>query len=117
MNSVAKFPTLAGVLALIAVGALCVGCVTPPQPPANPRLLDFLQDGTTSKETVLLQLGQPSAQFESGRILTYRIGLEKDRGYFLRETGATNWLDLKFSLVLVFDGRDLLQRHAMVEVR
>jgi hypothetical protein len=117
MKRHAKCLTRARVLALAAFWAVCVGCVTPPRPPANPRLLDFLKDGATSKETVVLQLGQPSAQFESGRIFTYRLGLEPERGYFLREAGATNWAELKFSLVLVFDGQDILQRHSLVEVR
>ncbi len=67
---------------------------------------------------VVLRLGQPSAALESGRILTYRLGQEEhSHGYYLREAGATNWLDLKFSLVLVFDDQSRLQRHSLVEVR
>ena len=101
--------------ALIAV--LSTGCVATRQPAADPRLLDFLQDGQTSKEAVLLKLGQPSALLEGGRILTFRLGHEKKRGYFLREAGVTDWLSLRYSLVLVFDDQQVLRRHALVEVR
>ena len=93
------------------------GCATTPPPPADPHLLDFLRDGQSTKETVVLKLGQPSALLESGRILTYRVRQEKDRGYFLREASATNWCELKFSLVLVFDPAEVLERHSLVEVR
>ena len=92
------------------------GCATP-RLPGDPHLLDFLHDGQTTKEAVFLKLGQPSAAFESGHILTYRLGQERKRGYFLREAGATNWLELKYSLVLVFNAQGVLQRHSLVEVR
>lgn len=101
----------------LALAGLLAGCVTTPQLAADPRLLDFLQDGQTAKDTVILKLGQPSATLESGHILTYRLGQEKKRGYYLREAGATNWLELKYSLVLVFDARGVLERHSLVEVR
>jgi hypothetical protein len=99
------------------LAGLLVGCATTAPPPADPHLLDFLRDGQSTKETVLLKLGQPSAVLESGRILTYRVGQEKDRGYFLREACATNWVELKFSLVLVFDPAEVLERHSLVAVR
>ena len=99
------------------LAGLLAGCTTTVKLPADPHLLDFLRDGQSTKEAVVLHLGQPSAVLESGRILTYRVGQEKDRGYFLREAAATNWFELKFSVVLVFDQSDVLQRHSLVEVR
>lgn len=99
------------------LAGLLVGCATTVTLPADPHLLDFLRDGQSTKETVVLKLGQPSAVLESGRILTYRVGQEKDRGCFLREASTTNWLELKFSLVLVFDPSEVLERHSLVEVR
>ena len=99
------------------LAGLLVGCATTVTLPADPHLLDFLRDGQSTKETVVLKLGQPSAVLESGRILTYRVGQEKDRGYFLREASATNWCELKFSLVLMFDPSEVLERHSLVEVR
>lgn len=104
-------------MSLLLVASLLVGCVTTPRRVADPHLLDFLTDGQTTKATAVLKLGQPSAILESGRILTYRLGWEKKGGYYLREAGATNWLELKYSLVLVFDAQEVLERHSLVEVR
>lgn len=73
-------------LALLA--GLLAGCLSTVPPPADPHLLDFLRDGQSTKETVVLKLGQPSAALESGHILTYRVGQEKDRGYYLREASS-----------------------------
>ena len=103
-------------LALLA-GFLAGCATTAAPPPADPHLLDFLRDGQSTKEAVVLKLGQPSSVLESGRILTYRLGQENIRGYFLREAANTNWFELKFSLVLVFDASEELERHSLVEVR
>ncbi len=98
-----------------------VGCATPTQKPPEPgvdaHLLDFLRDGQSTKEAVVLKLGQPSAVLESGRILTYRVGQEKKGGYFLRDACAFDWSNLKFSLVLVFDESEVLRQHSLVRVR
>ena len=107
----------AGLLPVMMMAGWLGGCATTVTLPADPHLLDFLHDGQSTKETVVLKLGQPSTVLESGRILTYRVGQEKDRGYFLREASATNWCELKFSLVLVFDPAEVLERHSLVEVR
>jgi len=105
------------IVMLVLLAGLLAGCATTATLPADPHLLDFLRDGQSTKETVVLKLGQPSTVLESGRILTYRVGQEKDRGYFVREASATNWFELKFSLVLVFDPSEVLERHSLVEVR
>ena len=102
---------------VVMLAGLLAGCATTVTLPADPHLLDFLRDGQSTIEAVVLKLGQPSAVLASGHVLTYRLGQEKDRGYFLREAAATNWFELKFSLVLVFDESEVLQRHSLVEVR
>jgi hypothetical protein len=106
-----------GLLFVTLLAGLLTGCATIVTRPADPHLLDCLRDGQSTKEAVVLKLGQPSAILESGRILTYRVGQEKDRGYYLRDASATNWFELKFSLVLVFDPSEVLERHSLVEVR
>jgi hypothetical protein len=106
-----------GLLLVAVLAGLLAGCATIVTRPADPHLLDCLRDGQSTKEAVVLKLGQPSAILESGRILTYRVGQEKDRGYYLRDASATNWFELKFSLVLVFDPSEVLERHSLVEVR
>ena len=109
---------IAAWIALALLAGSLAGCTTTPEKPvSSPHLLDFLNDGQTTKETALLKLGQPSAVLESGRVLTYRLGREDNGGYFIREAAATNWFALKFSLVLVFDPAEILQRHSLVQVR
>ncbi len=93
------------------------GCVTPNQFPAKPHLLDFLQDGKTTKEETLLKLGQPSATLESEKYLTYRVGQDTKQGYFLLDRAPMGWAGVKYSLVLVFDPQGVLQKHSLVEVR
>ena len=105
------------VFASVGAALLLFGCATPTAPMGDPHLLDGLRDGRATKEAIVLKFGQPSAVLESGRILTYRLGGEAEGGYFIREAGSTNWVALKFSLVLVFDQNEILQRHALVQVR
>jgi hypothetical protein len=97
------------------------GCATAPVK-GRADLLAFLVDGATTRETVLLQLGQPSGRFERERILTYRLGYDEKTGnHWLveREAGPSGWAAwdrARYSLVLVFDERGVLRKHARVEV-
>ena len=99
-----------------------VGCATAPPLKGRADLLNFLSDGKTSREEVVLKLGQPSGTFERENILTYRLGFEpKNNGYFLVEreptpSGWPTWVLAQYSLVLVFDEAGVLRRHAVVEV-
>jgi len=104
----------------IAAYTLCTlfvfgGCVTLPPVPADKNLLISVATGT-SRETILLKLGEPSASFEQGRILTYRIGADDDQGYFLLDR-QVRWTNTKYSLVLVFDGKGFLTKHNLIPVR
>lgn len=103
--------------ALLAIGLLGAGCVTPNPYHADPALLQFLEDGRTTKEAVLLRLGQPSATLESEKYVTYRLGQDKHDGYFLIERAPMGWFGVKYNLVLVFDPQGVLRRHSLVEVR
>ena len=117
---------------LLTLGSLMgfmAGCATAPAPVSQgkPDLLDFLEDGKTTKEEVLLELGQPSGRFEGENILTYRLGgEEKSQGYFLirREypnrsalKGWSGWRVAKYSLVLVFDPQNILREHSLVQIK
>lgn len=107
----------AGLLALTLAG-----CATAPPLKGRADLLDFLVDGKTTREEVVLKLGQPSGKFECGNILTYRLGFEpENNGYFVveRETNPTGWPTwtlARYSLVLVFDEAGVLRKHSLVEV-
>lgn len=119
-----RLPTLP-LGALVALLMACTGCVSMPSSPSAGRLdlLSFLTDGSTAKSEVLLKLGQPSGTFSAEEILTYRVGFEpKGKGYWIveRETGTalwSSWQGVRYSLVLVFDKRAILQRHAMIDLR
>lgn len=107
-------------LMAILVATFLAGCVTPPY--ARKDLLTFLQIGKTTREEVLLELGQPSAAFERERILTYRIGQYGEEGYFVVSpkvvlpAQAPSWQNVHFSLVMVFDEQGRLQNHKLIRV-
>jgi hypothetical protein len=107
------------ILAILILTLTLVGCVTGP-PRGRADLLNFLADNQTTKQEVILQLGQPSGRFESERILAYRLGHESGNGgYYVVErlSGAEPfWANAKYSLVLVFDGQNVLRKHSLVEV-
>lgn len=94
---------------------ILVGCASLPPIPADKNLLNIVAPGT-SQEAILLKLGEPSASFEQGRILTYRIGADDDNGYFLLDR-QVRWTNTKYSLVLVFDEKGFLAKHTLVQVR
>ncbi len=106
---------LAGLLA-----ALAIGCVAAPRiPGAAPNLLDFLKDGQTTRQDVIVSLGQPSGTFEHEGILTYRVGHDAEQGYYLvihRQIGSWEVITA-YSLVLVFDDQGILRQHKLVPVQ
>lgn len=104
-----------GRFAAICIVLSAVACAGQTQT-GDPALLDFIRDGQTSREQTILALGQPSATFESERILTYRIGGEGSRGYFVRDAAGT-WYETSYSLVLVFDETAVLKAHSLVPIR
>ena len=106
---------------LLPLLASCATTSLPAEKIAEKAFLEFLEDGKASKQMVILKLGQPSGTFERERILTYRIGKD-ETGYFMldRQSGAParyGWTETKFSLVLIFDENNVLQKHSMVPVR
>ena len=101
---------------------LILGCATssPVGPVPDKGLLDFLEDGRTTKQMVFEKLGQPSRTYENGRILTYRIGNEEGKGYYIEGAGASGQSSFKKSnrsLVLIFNDKGILVRHSLVNVR
>ena len=121
VEGVMKALVLAGLVILVS------GCATAPIPGASRNLLGFLTDTTTTREQVILTLGQPSASFENDRILTYRIGQDPEQGQFVitprlmltevRIGQPSTWQEVRYSLVLVFDAQGVLKQHKLVTVR
>ena len=56
------------------------GCATVDRG-ARVDLLEFLKVGRTTRAEVLVNLGEPSGQFQQENILTYRIGGDAEKGY------------------------------------
>jgi len=90
-----------------------VGCASTPV--GNKKLLSFLQDGVTTREEIYLRLAEPSATFEGGRILTYRLD-EDGSGYVLSKRTGRGFTG-KYSLVLAIDEQGVLRRHSLVRIK
>ena len=91
---------------------LLIGCVhklTAIDAAVQRQWLPFLEDGKTNRAEVLSSLGQPSARFQGERILTYRMMLDSEKRFVSDNRGA-------YSLVLVFDDRDVLEKHNLLRV-
>ena len=105
------------VLVLVLMGWLMIGCTTT-IPGASPNLLAFLHPGETTRQEVVLKLGQPSGTFEQDRILTYRLGEDGQQGYFIvTPKSLMPWSQVRHSLVLVFDARGVLEKQSLVPVQ
>ena len=103
----------------IAVVSLLVvsGCATP-IPGARTDLLAFLKEGRTTREEVILTLGQPSGTFEEDGILTYRVGFDASQGYFIiSPKEVLPWQLVRYSLVLVFNESGTLRTQRLVDVQ
>jgi hypothetical protein len=108
-------------ISLVAALAL-VGCAATTPLKGRADLVGFLADGVTTRQDVIVHLGQPAGRFENEKVLTYRLGYEpKNKGYYVVEreadpAGWPTWKQAKYSLVLVFDTAGVLQKHSLVEV-
>ena len=86
--------------------------------------LGFLMPGATSKAEALDRLGYPTRDYFDRSILTYALARDPKRG-LIPERRVTSWRNAPFlgwgnaeySLVLVFDAKDLLQAASLVKVR
>lgn len=108
---------------------VAAGCTHSRQlpPEAGRELLPFLEDGRTTAEQLLLELGIPTAQFEDGRILTFRLLVTGDRRVVpVSRHLELSWRDPRLAswptsplvnLIVVLDERLVVVRHAIVQVR
>ena len=109
---------------------LLLACTPPVLQLGDPALLRigslaFLQDGRSTREEVLLNLGTPSAHFEGDRILTYALWkssggtwIRQGRGLGTNPVGSPPaYTQPTDNLVLVFDANGVLTRHNLVVAR
>lgn len=114
------------ILPVVALLMLVAGCASPKVQTADPLillksdLLSFIQDGVTTREEALLKLGIPSAQMEKEKILMYQLRADQEGKWHLVAplwnvtTGLRAWREGTCSLVLVFGGDGVLQKHSLV---
>jgi hypothetical protein len=110
---------------------LLAGCATSVSRQANKTLLDFLEDGKTTREMVGLKLGPPRygvwpGTIEGEKTIFYRLG-RTNEGYFILDPKTEEYMQMgiawlikvegPFSLVLIFDGKNVLKNHSLVQVR
>ena len=81
--------------------------------------LSFIRDGETTREQVLLRLGDPSGFFEDGRILTFAIAIDGEDvlRILTRRMGTVDRVDWRpgiYSVVVVFDDAGVLERHSVI---
>ena len=79
-------------------------------------LLDFLKEDATTREQVIVELGDPTAAYDGSKIMTYRLNRD-DGGYYLVRNLSLGWANAPFSLVLVFDDKGLLRTRSIVAVK
>jgi hypothetical protein len=87
------------------------------------KYISFITDHTSTREEIILKLGEPSWSFEEGRILTYRLSLDRkgnvipvkisnyknDPNFAYASPVATRY----YSLVLIFSGK-ILEKHSLL---
>jgi len=124
------FPRARFIFSSLVLIIIVASCATAPHiQPTDPQLLfktellGFIQDGITTREEVVLNLGIPSAQFEGEKILTYQLRVDQAGNWHLvtpqinKATGFREWREKTCSLVLVFDGDGVLRKHSLVEAK
>ena len=122
-----KHLLLASAMLFVAMTVLAGGCATPQIKPIGKMdfsdHLQFLINGTTTREDVLLKLGEPSGRFEGERILTYMLSIDdkKDLRVLPRPLAVSRTdprvyelNSMVCSLVLVFENDNLLEKSGLI---
>ena len=93
------------------------------------KVFPFIEVEKTTKDEVFLKLGEPSGQFEGGRILTYAMNFSEKEGFrvdYEREfVTHCRWFQrlntsvgkAEYNLILVFDDKNILSKYNLLRVR
>ena len=100
------------------IALIISGCAANEHPiPPDESIIEFLEDGVTTKKEAILKLGFPTGQFDGERILTYRLSYSKEHQWRVREKVVPyDWRAVKYSLVLVFDDNNILEKHSLISI-
>ena len=93
---------------------MLIGCATHPST-VEPNLLEFLDSPAVARSDVYNRLGAPHGTYEHNAIAAFRVGQTLD-GYYVA-TPALGWKDVRYSLLVEFDGNDIVAGHYLVQVR
>lgn len=85
------------------------------QPLGRADLLNFIEDGKTTREQAYLNLGEPSALYEGGRIVCFRLGRDEGGDFVIGKKAG--FAGVTTSLIMVFDEEGLLSKHSLVQVK
>jgi hypothetical protein len=78
------------------------------------KWMPFLEDGKTTKREIEQTLGQPTSQYEDGKIWAYSIELREARAGTI---GISESYVGRYSVVLVFDEKNMLKRHSLLRFK
>jgi hypothetical protein len=86
-------------------------------PTGSPRrhLLNFVIDGRTECSELRDHLGSPSASYESGGLITYRIAEDGQRRYSV--FAVRDWSGARYSFVVTCDPGGIVTLHSLVHVK
>ena len=79
-------------------------------------ILSFIKKNKTTKREVLSILGKPSGVYGKNKIYTYRVSADKTNWYVIEQPSKRNWASTVYSLVLVFNKKNILQTYSLVNV-
>ena len=105
---------------------IAIGCTQ--EKPVRPTVaqieagpLSYIRDGQTRRDQITAKLGKPTGEFESRRIVTYHMYCRLDDAFAVQRGGSMSygqsWGFATHQLVLVFDDRQVLVRHSLIEIR
>lgn len=102
----------------LVLACLLAACHTPLVKTSDPAQLGgelaFLRDGVSTREEILVHLGEPAAAFEGERVLSYQLERDAAGGYRTRLPMTGKLVRWNVSLVLVFREDGVLEEHALV---
>lgn len=102
-----QFVLLLGILVVLPAG--CSTSIQKLDPSVVKKYEGFIQNRKTTKKQVQDRLGSATSSYESGRILIYHVFIDGNGGMNRQGRGFC------YACVLVFDNKDVLERHSLVK--
>lgn len=99
--------------ACLLANTLVLGCASTPV--GKKDLVSVLSRESVTRGQVRAQLGEPSASFENGGVVAYRLG-ENKSGYFV-VPHTNGWEGVRYDLIVEFDTHDIVTGHNLIAVR